>query len=167
MLAGMDASVNDVLRHLLIGRSIAALGTLHEGRPFVSMVPFAVHLDAGRLRLVAHVSRLAAHTRDMLGSPEVCLMVAAAESQEIPPQAVARVSIPAVVEFVPPEHPDHAGLKTAYLAKFPDAAMLFQLGDFSIVAFEPTSARLVAGFARAMTLSPEKLAEAVTPSRAS
>jgi hypothetical protein len=63
---------------------------------------------------------------------------------------------------VPPEHPDHAALKAAYLGKFPDASMLFQLGDFSIVAIEPTSARLVAGFARAMTLRPEQLAEAIS-----
>lgn len=160
----MNASISDILRHLLVGRSLAAVGTLHEGRPFVSMVPFAAHLDAGRLRLVVHVSRLAAHTRDMHASPEVCLMVTAAESEETPPQAVARVSISAVAEFVPPEHPDHAALKAAYLAKFPDAAMLFQLGDFSIVVLEPTSSRLVAGFARAMTLPPEKLAEAIAAS---
>lgn len=157
----MNDSVCDILRQLLVERSLAAVGTLHEGRPFVSMVPFAAHLDAGRLRLVVHVSRLAAHTRDMHVSPEVCLMVTAAESEETPPQAVARVSIPAVAEFVPSEHPDHAALKAAYLAKFPDSSMLFQLGDFSIVAIEPTSARLVAGFARAMTLPPEKLAEAI------
>jgi len=52
--------------------------------------------------------------------------------------------------------------KAAYLVKFPDAAPLFQLGDFSIVAFVPATARLVAGFARAVTLPPEALATAVT-----
>ena len=39
----------------------------------------------------------------------------------------------------------------------PEAADLFQLGDFSIVAIEPTLARFVAGFARALTLSAETL----------
>jgi putative heme iron utilization protein len=36
------------------------------------------------------------------------------------------------------------------------------LGDFSLVALEPTSARLIAGFARALTVSPDALAKAVT-----
>jgi putative heme iron utilization protein len=60
------------------------------------------------------------------------------------------------------DHPDHPALKAAYLGKFPNAADLFQLGDFEIVALDPTSARFIAGFARALTLSPESLAAAIT-----
>jgi hypothetical protein len=81
---------------------------------------------------------------------------------DVMPQALPRVSIPAVAEFIPPEHPDHEPLKAAYLGKFPHAADLFMLGDFSLVALEPTSARLIAGFARALTVSPDALAKAVT-----
>jgi len=36
------------------------------------------------------------------------------------------------------------------------------LGDFSLVVFEPLSARLIAGFGRALTLSPDALATAAT-----
>ena len=122
------------------------------------MIPFAVHVSDGAPVFVTHVSSLAAHTRDMLASPEVCLLVTAAESPGQMPQSLARVSLPAVATFVPPDHPDHAPLKATYLAKFPDAADLFMLGDFSIVALTPTSARLVAGFGRAHTLKPEALA---------
>jgi hypothetical protein len=71
------------------------------------------------------------------------------------------VSIPAVAEFIPREHPDRAALEAAYLEKFPQAADLFMLGDFSLVALAPTSARLIAGFARAVTLPPEALVEAL------
>jgi hypothetical protein len=70
------------------------------------------------------------------------------------------VSISGRAVFVSGDHPEHGVLKIAYLAKFPEAADLFQLGDFSIVAIEPESARFVAGFARAMTLSAEALAAA-------
>ena len=80
---------------------------------------------------------------------------------DVMPQALPRVSIPAGAEFIPPEHPDHEPLKAAYLGKFPHAADFFMLGDFSLVALEPTSARLIAGFARAQTLSAEALAAAV------
>lgn len=154
-------SSTHVLHDLLVHRPVAALATLHEGRPFASMIPFAAHVASGRLRLVTHVSGLSAHTRDMLAAPEVCLLITAADSPEVMPQALPRVSIPAVAEFIPPAHPDHAVLRAAYLAKFPHAAEFFMLGDFSLVALEPTSARLIAGFARAQTLAPDALAAAV------
>jgi putative heme iron utilization protein len=157
----LDPDSARLLRSLVHGRDVAALATLHEGRPFASMIPFAARLDAGRLRLITHVSRLAAHTRDMLVAPEVCLLITAPESADVPPQALPRVSIAAVAEFVPPDHPDFGSLKACYLEKFPHAADLFLLGDFSIVVLDPTSARFIGGFARAMTLNPESLAAAV------
>jgi len=158
----LDLTTSGVLRSLLLDRAVAALATLHEGRPFASMIPFAADVAAGRLRLVTHVSGLSAHTRDMLAAPEVCLLITAADSPDVMPQALPRVSLPAVAEFIPPAHPDHAALKAAYLAKFPHAADFFMLGDFSLVALEPTSARLIAGFGRAVTLSPDALAAAAT-----
>jgi putative heme iron utilization protein len=156
----LDPVTLDVLRSLLVGRSTAALATLHDGRPFASMIPFATTMAGGRLRLITHVSGLSAHTRDMQAHPDVCLLLTAAESAGTMPQALPRVSISAVATFIPDDHPEHAAVKAAYLGKFPEATALFQLGDFSLVAFEPTSARLVAGFARAVTLSPDTLAAA-------
>ena len=156
----LDPSLTTLLRALLIGRGVACLATLHDGRPFASMVPFAATTAGDRLRLVVHVSGLATHTRDMRSSSDVCLMMMAPETDEVPPQALPRVSISGQAEFIAKEHPEHAMLKAAYLGKFPEAADLFQLGDFSIVAVEPTSARFVAGFARAMTLSAESLTAA-------
>ena len=88
-------------------------------------------------------------------------MILAPESDAVPPQALPRVSISGRARFVPGDDAEHASLKAAYLGKFPEAADLFQLGDFSIVAIEPASARFVAGFARAMTLTPESLAAAL------
>jgi putative heme iron utilization protein len=131
------------------------------------MVPYATwHDDAGeRLLFVTHVSRLSAHTRDMLESPQVCLLITAPEassdSEPVPPQALPRVSIPAVATFIDREHADYRQLALAYLEKFPFAADWFQLGDFSIVALTPLSARFVAGFGSAHTLKPEALAAVV------
>ena len=160
-MIGMPDPLSTALRSLLLDRSTAALATLHDGRPAASMIPFAIHASPAGLRLVTHVSGLAAHTREMRSCPDVCLLITAAETPGDMPQALARVSIPARAEFTAHDHPDHEGFKTTYLAKFPDAAPLFDLGDFSIVAFVPETARLVAGFARAVTLPPEALAAAV------
>jgi putative heme iron utilization protein len=157
----VDAATSRLLGELIHGRSVAALATLHEGRPFASMIPYAVVCDEEgmRLRFVTHVSRLSAHTRDMLESPEACLLVTAPEDAggAVPPQALPRVSIPVTATFVPADHPDHESFAAAYLDRFPFAADWFGLGDFSIVAFEPAAARFVAGFARAITVSPGQL----------
>jgi putative heme iron utilization protein len=161
-MVAMPDPLAAVLRLLLLDRSTAALATLHDGRPAVSMIPFAACLGPMGLRLVTHVSGLAAHTREMRSCPDVSLLITAAETADTMPQALARISIPARAEFVAADHSDHEVLKTVYLAKFPDAASLFQLGDFSIVAFVPQPARLVAGFARAVTLPPEAVAAALT-----
>lgn len=158
----MSDSLATVLRSLLHDRSTAALATLHDGRPAASMIPFAACLGPMGLRLVTHVSGLAAHTREMRSCPDVCLLISATETPGEMPQALARVSIPARAEFIGEDHPDHAAFKAAYLKKFPEAASLFQLGDFAIVVFVPEGARLVAGFARAVTLPPEALAAALT-----
>jgi len=177
----IDHDTSLLLGKLVLGRSVASLATLHEGRPFASMIPYAVLVsgrdpdadddagDAGSLVFVSHVSRLSPHTRDMLATPEVCLLVTAPEPTDPsgpPPQALPRVSLPATATFVDPVHPAHEALKRAYLGRFPHAADWFQLGDFSIVVFEPTSARFIAGFARAMTLSPRQLHAAVTAAAA-
>jgi hypothetical protein len=67
-----------------------------------------------------------------------------------------------VASFSDRERADYRQLARAYLEKFPFAADWFQLGDFSIVAFTPSgSARFIAGFARAMTVSAAQLHDAV------
>lgn len=160
----MDSDTLRLLGDLIRGRSVAALATLHDGRPSASLVPYAIHVAAGRLRLVTHVSRLSAHTRDMLANPEVCLLVTAPENSASPPQALPRVSLPARATFVDRADPDHEPLARAYLDRFPQAADWFALGDFSIVALEPTGGRLVAGFARAMNVSVADLLTALSGS---
>jgi len=138
------------LRRLLDTQPVGALGTLHRGDPAVSMVPFV--LPAGDGRLFIHVSALATHTRDMQRHPRVSLLVMAAAGEGIQPQALPRVSLQADAGTLT-AGADHDKAKAAYLARFPDAALTFELADFSIVALQPVSARLVAGFGRAYGLT--------------
>ncbi len=73
----MNRELPDVLQQLIHGRMTGALGTLQQGVPFVSMVPYAVARDGS---FILHVSRLAAHTRDMLDNPEVSLLITESEA---------------------------------------------------------------------------------------
>ena len=157
----MDSQTLRQLGDLIRGRAVAALATIHDGRPLASLVPYAIHADGGGPRLVTHVSRLSAHTRDMRASPEVCLLVTAAEDSPVPPQALPRVSLFARATFVDRGHHDHDALARTYLERFPQAAEWFDLGDFSIVALDPSGGRFVAGFARAVPVSPADLAAAL------
>lgn len=146
-----------ILRKLLREQQVAALGTLHNGRPFVSMVPFAV-LPEGR-GLVIHVSNLASHTKDMVLNPEVSLLVTAPPTSGVPAQALARATVRGQAAPCPDANQEHAEAKTTYLARFPTSAQMFGFSDFSLFTIVPISVRLVGGFAQAKTLSGAVLAE--------
>ena len=147
------------LRALLDSQAVAALGTLHDGAPYVSMVPFV--LLPGKGALVIHVSGLAAHTKDMVADPRVSLLVMAAQGPDVSAQALARVTLQGEAAQIPEEAPIHAVAKQAYLARFPSSAQTFELGDFALFAIRLTTARYVGGFAQAKTIGPETLAAAL------
>ena len=140
----------ELLRSLLHGQRLAALGTLHGGRPAVSMVPFA--LAPARASVVLHVSRLATHTRDMSACPEVGLMVMATPDAATLPQALPRISLAGHARPCAPEDAEYAAARAAYLERFPESEPLFGFGDFSLFLVEPESVRLVGGFAQAWSL---------------
>jgi heme iron utilization protein len=145
-----------VLRDLLRTQQVAALGTLHAGQPYVSMVPFA--LLPGGTSFIIHVSQLAAHTRDMLASPQVSLLVIAPPTPKVMAQELARITVQGEAVQVANGTPEHAVAKAAYLSRFPQSEPMFGFSDFSLFAIVPSSIRFVGGFAQATTLSPETLA---------
>lgn len=141
----------DTLRQLLAQEETAALGTLHRGEPFVSMVPFAL-LPEGR-GLVIHVSRLATHTGDMQLHPGVSLMVCAVRQPGVPPQGLARVTVQGEAHFCVDDTDEHAAARAAYVSRFPDSAPMLGFGDFSLVVIKPRTLRIVGGFAQAWSAS--------------
>lgn len=126
------------------------------------MVPYAVALDGS---LVLHVSRLAAHTRDMLAHPDVSLLITESEASAKMPQALARVTVQGKASIAEHGSEKYAGAREAYLSRFPDAAPLFGFSDFNAFVVEPVSARVIAGFGQAETITGEELAAALTAGR--
>jgi heme iron utilization protein len=157
----MNRELTVVLRQLIQGRMTAALGTLHQGAPFVSMVTYAVARDGS---LILHVSRLAAHTRDMLDNPDVSLLITESEETGKMPQTLARVTVQGRAQKLDRDSQKHTEAQDVYLARFPDAAPLFEFSDFSIFIIKPVSARLIAGFAQAVTITAEDFATALSAS---
>jgi len=151
----MNAESSQQLARLLRGRATAALGTLRAGAPFVSMVPYATAGDGSGF--IIHVSTLAAHTKDMLADARVSLLVAEAEDGGTSPLGLARVSVQATAERQGADAPRQSDFRAAYLARFPDAEPMFGFADFSMFLIRPVSARFVAGFGQAHTLSAESM----------
>jgi len=147
------------LRDLLLTQQVASLGTLHQGQPYVSMVPFA--LLPGGADFIIHVSELAAHTKDMLAHPQVSLLVIAPPAPEVMAQELARITVQGEAVQVAGDTSGHAAAKAAYLARFPQSEPMFGFSDFSLFRIVPDSIRFVGGFAQATTISRETLAEAL------
>lgn len=152
-----EPRLTGALRELLHDRRVAALGTLGEaGTPQVSMVPYA--LLPAHACLVLHVSGLAAHTRNLQRHPAVSLLVMQPEQAGEPVHALPRVTLEGQAEV--PERDSRLWLdcRAAYLARFPEAEPMTQLGDFRFVAIHLTGARQVAGFGAARSVDAQELA---------
>lgn len=154
----MSTTRFEPLRALLRQQTIAALGTLHRGEPYVSMVPYALAEDAPEFLI--HVSALAPHTRDMLESPRVSLLVVAPDGGGRP-QARARATIQGDAAPLDTDSAHYGAARSLYLQRFPHAADIFALPDFSLFAIRPASVRFIGGFAQAVSLTPELFARAL------
>lgn len=136
----------------------AALGTLHDGSPFVSFVAYAAEPDFGGFLL--HLSRLSPHTRHLVEHPRASLLIAEPDDQREDVQTLARITLTGAVTAIAHHTPAYAEARSIYLARLPAAAMLFDFTDFGLYRFTPDGARYVGGFARAYTLTLTNLHEA-------
>ncbi len=144
----MHADRAKLLRELILGQQIAALGTLHDGAPCVSMVPYAQL--AGGADFFIHVSALAGHTRDMLANKRVSLLIISSTGDL--PQSRARVTVQGDAHQLKTESLEYNAAKQSYIARFPQSAGIFELADFSMFRIEPVTLRVVGGFAQAFSL---------------
>ena len=141
-----------LLRQLLLGERIAHLATLRNGAPMVSMTLFIPEADFSAFYV--HVSRLAWHTQDMAHDPRVALSIAETDDRRADPFTLMRVTIRGEAAQL------EDGPKDAWLARFPEQAINFELADFSFWRITPRDARFVAGFGRIHNLSAAELRSA-------
>ena len=154
----MDTESRQSLAQLIRAQRVAALGTLRDGAPLVSLVLYATAPDFSAFYL--HVSRLAQHTQGLLRDPRVGLLIAEADAGAQDPQTLARLSLRGAAVEVGPAAGDYEAVRAAYLVKFPAAAFNFSLGDFALYRIVPDGARYVGGFGRIFDLTAEELRRA-------
>lgn len=151
----MEIELQRKLALLLRETRTAALGTLRNGAPTVSMVTYAAAEDFSAIYL--HLSHLAQHTQDMEKDKHVSLLVAEPDDGREDPQTLARVSIRGYAELIPLGAPGYNLAKNLYQARFPQVMSLFEFGDFELWRITPKGGRYVAGFAKAFNLTVESL----------
>jgi len=148
----MDPDTRAALTGLIRNERIAHLATLRGGAPMASMTLYLADDTLGAFYV--HVSRLAWHTQDMLKDPRVALSIAQADDRRADPFTLMRVTIRGEATQLTD------GPKEAWLQRFPEQAVNFQLADFSFWKIVPRDARFVAGFGRIHNLSPTELSNA-------
>lgn len=148
----MDPDSRAALARLIRTQRIAHLATLRGGAPMASMTLYLA--DPGFDAFHVHVSRLAWHTQDMQKDARVALSIAEADDGRADPFTLMRVMIRGEA------FQTLSGPKDAWLARFPEQAINFELADFSFWKIVPRDARFVAGFGRIHNLSAAELAGA-------
>ena len=149
----MDESDRRILISLVRERTLAALGTMVDGGPLVSMVLYASEPDLSCLYI--HVSRIAQHTRGLLSQPRVSLLISEPDRASRNPLTLARVSIQGLAGLLQDGSAEFENARSLYLAAHPTAAINFDLPDFLLLGVHPESARFIAGFGKIFDLDRE------------
>lgn len=133
----------------------AALGTLQEGAPFVSMVAYAVEPNFDGFLL--HLSQLAPHTKHIMIDPRTSLLICEQDDGREDVQTLARITLVGSTTMMRKDDLDYTAARLRYLDRLPAAEMLFSFGDFGLYRFVPNEARYIGGFAQAFTLTIDDL----------
>jgi putative heme iron utilization protein len=145
----VDAETSLLLRNLILKERVAHLATLRSGAPMASMTLFMPERDFSVFYV--HVSRLAWHTQDMLQDARIALSIAETDDGRADPFTLMRVTIRGEARQIA------GGPKDAWLERFPQQAINFELADFSFWQIAPRDARFVAGFGRIHNISAAQL----------
>ena len=154
----MNAEELAIIATLIRSQRVAALGTLRDDSPFVSMAAYAAEPDFGGLLL--HLSRLAPHTKHLLTHPRVALLIHERDDERDDAQTLARITLVGAATPIAAESAAYAAARACYLTRLPEAATLFDFPDFALFRFVPSEARYIGGFARAYTLTALHLRQA-------
>jgi hypothetical protein len=146
-----DFDAARLARSLLRRSRQGALASLmpSSGDPYCSLVNVASHPDGSPILLI---SRLALHTRNLLGDARISLMLD--ERAEGDPLEGSRIMLAGRAEQADGE--DVAILRRRYLNAHPPSEVFVNFKDFSFFRIRPTGAHLVAGFGRIVDLKPEQ-----------
>jgi putative heme iron utilization protein len=151
----MTPEDRDLLKDLLAHQRVLSLAVLVDGEPYVGLLPFAILPDFSAA--LVHASRLARHTAGLRTGAPFSLLVHLPDHAGTDPLQLPRVTLQGKVNLLAKDGQEYAAARSLYLAKFPDSAQTFALGDFNLYTLAFDSGRFVAGFGRIYNLSADTL----------
>jgi len=119
------------------------------------MVAYTLNEAKGEVYL--HLSSLAGHTRNLALHPHASLVISQNDEGAGDPQQLPRATLAGYVTVFEREMTGYEEAKQRYLERLPDAAPLFEFGDFRLLRFHIEKIRFVGGFAQAHNYRPEEL----------
>jgi putative heme iron utilization protein len=145
-----DFNAARAVKSLLRRSRQGALATLMAGSgdPYCSLVNVASDSDGSPILLI---SRLALHTKNILGDSRVSLMLDERASGD--PLEGSRIMLAGRAEEASGDRV--AIMRRRYLNAHPAAEAFVNFKDFSFFKIQPSGAHLVAGFGRIVDLKPE------------
>ena len=153
----MKPEEREILVTLLSERRVLSLGVLVDNKPHVGLLPFVVADDFQSV--LVHASQLARHSRGLQPGLPFSILIHSNDDPEMDALQLPRVSISGTVQIVAQSDADYEASQAAYMNRFPKSELTFSLGDFNLYRLHFEWGRLVTGFARAITLSPESFLE--------
>jgi putative heme iron utilization protein len=153
----MEPEELSLVKNLLTDCRVLSLGVLVDGKPHVGLLPFVAATDL-RSALI-HASQLARHSRGLQPGSPFSALIHASDEQQHDALQVPRVTISGTVQLVAQADADFEASRQAYIDRFQSSAQTFHLGDFNLYRLHFEWGRLVSGFARAITLSPDLFRE--------
>ncbi|MCX6059846.1 MAG: pyridoxamine 5'-phosphate oxidase family protein [Chloroflexi bacterium] len=151
----MDIQSEKLLAQIIRNTRIAALGTLRDEAPHVSMVEFVVTQDFSTFHIFG--SRLMPLFMDLQKNKRMDLLITESDDGRTNPQSLGRVSIRGSAELMQNGEPGFTPIKKMYIERFPESESLFKLEDFGLWRINPKGGRFVAGLAKGYNISPETL----------
>jgi len=149
----MEQEELSLVRKLLTDCRVLSLGVLIDGKPHVGLLPFVTATDY-RSALI-HASQLARHSRGLQPGSPFSALIHASDEQQNDALQVPRVTISGTVQLVAQADADFESSRQVFIDRFPSSAQTFHLGDFNLYRLHFEWGRLVSGFARAISLSPD------------
>jgi heme oxygenase (biliverdin-IX-beta and delta-forming) len=147
-MSGAEDEQAAAARRLMRAGGHAALATLHDGRPYVSLVAVACDIDASPLLLL---SELAQHTLNLMADPAAALLFDDTAGQ-VDPLAGPRLSVIGRVGRC-----DDPRAAARFAARHPASAAYAGFADFHLYRVAIERGHLVAGFGRIAWIAGEDL----------
>jgi heme oxygenase (biliverdin-IX-beta and delta-forming) len=156
----MDDDERRLLRDLLTRQRVLSLSVLVDGKPHAGLLPFVVQPDL--CAALVHASDLARHSRGLQTGAPFAALIHLPDRPDADPLQLPRVSLEGTVAVLDRGTPAYQAGRELYLARFPASAVTFGLGDFRLYELRFERGRLVAGFARARTVTAAILRDLAT-----